>query len=231
MDEPRVSLRARVCAESIEQAGADRVVTMDLHSPQVQGFFKKPVDHLYAMPILCKYFQHNLNLDNTVVVSPDAGFAKQARKYSNLLDIPVAIGDKKRSAHDDKAEILEIIGDVEDKNALVFDDFSISGRTLVDLAEGLKRKGVNKIYVGLSHLLLNKNSVERIENSDIEYVVSTDSINNQAVKNSDKIKVVSVAPLFAETIQRIHARESISPLFEEVPQKVICKAYDYTLDI
>lgn len=220
-DEPRVSIRARVCAESIELAGADRVITMDLHSPQIQGFFKKPVDHLYAMPILCEYFKSNYDLSNTVIVSPDAGFAKEARRYASYLNRPVAIGDKRRLYHDENAEILEIIGDVKDKDALIIDDFSISGGTIVDLAKGLKEKGANKIFTGLSHLLLNEKGVKRIENSPIERVVSTDSVNNKMVTDSNKIKLVSVAPLFAETISRVHNGVSVSSLFEGVPEKVI----------
>ncbi len=220
-DEPRVSIRARVCAESIELAGADRVITMDLHSPQIQGFFKKPVDHLYAMPILCEYFKKNYDLSNTVIVSPDAGFAKEARRYASYLNRPVAIGDKKRLYHNENAEILGIIGEVKGKDALIFDDFSISGRTLVNLAKGLKNRGANRIFAGLSHLLLNEKGVERIENSPIEQVISTDSVNNNKVNNSKKIKLVSVAPLFAETIYRVHNRISVSSLFEEVPKKVL----------
>ncbi|MFW5789733.1 MAG: ribose-phosphate diphosphokinase [Bacillota bacterium] len=220
-DEPRVSIRARVCAESIELAGADRVITMDLHSPQIQGFFKKPVDHLYAMPILCEYFKKNYDLSNTVIVSPDAGFAKEARRYASYLNRPVAIGDKKRLYHNENPEILGIIGEVKGKDALIFDDFSISGRTLVNLAKGLKNRGANRIFAGLSHLLLNEKGVERIENSPIEQVISTDSVNNNKVNNSKKIKLVSVAPLFAETIYRVHNRISVSSLFEEVPKKVL----------
>ena len=220
-DEPRVSIRGRVCAESIEQAGADRVVTMDLHSAQIQGFFKKPVDHLFARPILCEYFKRNLNLDNAVVVSPDAGFAKEVRKYGDYLQLPVAIGDKKREGHGEKARVLEIIGEVEGKDAIIFDDFSISGGTLVEIAEGLRQKGARNIYAGLSHLLISEQGVERIEDSCIESVVGTDTLHNPNIEKSDKIKQVSVAPLFAEIISRIHSRESVTPLFEEVPEEVL----------
>jgi ribose-phosphate pyrophosphokinase len=217
-DEPRVSIRARVCAECIELAGADRVVSMDLHSPQIQGFFKKPVDHLFALPVFCEYIK-SLNLEDLVVVSPDAGFAKQARKYASALKVPVAIGDKTRKSHDENAEILDIIGNVEGKNALIVDDFSISGGTLVDLAKGLKERGVKRIFACLSHLLLSEIGAERVINSPIELVISTDSVNNPHVLN-DKFKILSVAPLFAEAINRIHNRESVSPLFDNVPEKV-----------
>jgi ribose-phosphate pyrophosphokinase len=218
-DEPRVSIRGRVCAECLELAGADRVVTMDLHSPQIQGFFKKPVDHLFALPILSEYVK-TLELDNLVVVSPDSGFAKQARKYARYLNLPVALGDKERQSHDENANIMEIVGDVAGKNALIVDDFSISGGTLINLAHALKEKGAKKIYVCLSHILLNEKGVEKLENSPIELLISTDSVKNPFIEKSKKIKVVSVAPLFAETIARIDNSESVSDLFDTVPSKV-----------
>lgn len=219
-DEPRVSIRARVCAESIELAGADRVVTMDLHSPQIQGFFKKPVDHLFALPVLCEYIR-SMKLDNFVIVSPDAGYAKQARHFSSHLGVPTVIGDKTRRFHDEHAEILELIGDVEGKNAVIVDDFSISGGSLIELADHLKERGAKRIFACLSHILVNEKGVKRIEDSVIEKVISTDTVNNPHVKNSSKFEIVSVAPLFAESIMRIHNRESVSPLFEELPEKVI----------
>lgn len=219
-DEPRVSIRGRVCSECIETTGADRVVTMDLHSPQIQGFFKIPVDHLLALPILCEYIK-SLKIDDLVVVSPDSGFAKEARKYARYLEVPVAIGDKERYGHDEKAKIIEIIGEIEGKNALIVDDFSISGGTLIDLAKELKKRGAKRIIACLSHILLNDEAVKRIEKSDIEMIISTDSVYNPYVVDSARIRIISVAPLFAETIRRIHDRESVSPLFDEVPKKVI----------
>lgn len=216
-DEPRVSIRARAYAECIELAGADRILTMDLHSSQIQGFFKKPVDHLFALPILSDYIQ-NMRIEELVVVSPDVGFAKEARNFATSLQVPVAIGDKMRKSHDENAKVLEIIGDVQGKNALIVDDFSISGGTLVDLAKGLKERGANKIYAALSHLMLTEAAVEKIENSPIELVIGTDSVENEATL-SKKIKTISVAPLFAEAVVRIHNRESISSLFDTVPRR------------
>ncbi len=218
-DEPRVSIRARVCADAIEQAGADRVVTMDLHSPQIQGFFKKPVDHLFAFPVLCEHVKR-LEIDNLVVVSPDAGFAKRARNYASYLGVSLAIGDKIRKSHDEQAEILEIIGEVEGKNALIVDDFTISGGTLVEMAKELKRRGVKKVFACVSHLLLNQSGIQRVEESPIELLIGTDSVDNPWISGSSKIAIVSVAPLFAEAIVRIHGRESVSPLFRSVPEKV-----------
>ncbi len=219
-DEPRVSIRARVCAECIELAGADRIVTMDLHSPQIQGFFKKPVDHLFALPVLCEYIK-NLNIDDLMVISPDAGFTKQARKFASYLGVSVAIGDKTRTGHDERAKVLEIIGDVSGKNTLIVDDFSISGETLIDLARELKNRGAQRIFACLTHILLNEQGVARIEDSPLEFLIGTDTVVNSCLRKSKKVRIVSVAPLFAEAIDRIHNRESVSPLFTKVPDKVI----------
>jgi len=139
-DEPRVSIRGRVCADAIEVAGADRVVTMDLHAPQIQGFFHLPVDNLYALPILVNYIREK-GLEDIIIVSPDVGFAKQARRYASQLDVSMAIADKERHGHDEKAVILEVIGDVKGKTAVVVDDFTISGGTLVDVSVKLMEQG------------------------------------------------------------------------------------------
>ncbi|MBZ4683714.1 MAG: ribose-phosphate diphosphokinase [Fusobacteriales bacterium] len=223
-DEPRVSIRARVCAECIELAGADRVVTMDLHSPQIQGFFKKPVDHLFAMPLLVEYIK-TLNIENLMIVSPDSGFAKEARMYADYLNLPIAIGDKTRRDHNENAKILDIVGDVNGKNIIITDDFTISGGTLVDLAFELKKRGAKKIYAVLSHILLHKEGLKKIEESPIEQIISTDSVKNEYIKNSAKIKIISVAPLFAETIKRIHLRKSVSCIFEKLPYKIIKNSF------
>ena len=212
-DEPRVSIRARVCADAIEVAGADRVVTMDLHAPQIQGFFRIPVDNLYAMPVLIAALKKE-KLDNCVIVSPDSGYAKMARQYSAQCCNEVAIADKIRTAHDEKAEVMNIIGDVDGKVAVIVDDFTISGRTLTGVAEKLVERGAKKVYAMVAHAALAKGSVERIDSSPIETLFITDTVENQPVTLSDKIKVVSVAPLFGEAIRRIHFRESISAMFE-----------------
>ena len=225
-DEPRVSIRARVCADCIEMAGADRIMVMDLHSPQVMGFFKRPMDHLYALPLLCESFKHlDIPQDNTVIVSPDAGFAKQARRFGAYLNLPVAIGDKRRVAHDEKAEVLEVIGDVEGKNALIVDDFTISAGTLCNLAGQLKRRNVKRIFAMLSHNVISPEGVKRINDSDIEFVLSTDTIDNPNIKGEPKFKTVSAAPLFAETIMRYHNYDSVSPLFSSVPESLMPFTY------
>lgn len=221
-DEPRVSIRARVCAECIELAGADRVVTMDLHSPQIQGFFKKPVDHLFASPLLCQYIK-SMKLEDLVVASPDSGFVKDCRKYASYLGSSVAIGEKTRRDHNEKAEVLEIIGEIKGKNVLIVDDLSISGGTLVSMAKGLKERGAKRIFACLSHLLLNKEAIKKVEDSPIELLIGTDSVDNGWVLESEICKVVSAAPLFAEAVRRIHYRESVSPLFTDVPVRVLEK--------
>jgi ribose-phosphate pyrophosphokinase len=211
-DEPRVSIRARVCADCIEVAGCDRVVTMDLHAPQIQGFFRVPVDNLYALPVLVERIEA-LNLGDLVVVSPDAGFVKAARRYSGVLGASLAIANKERPAHDEHAEVLEIIGDVAGKTALIVDDFTISGGTLAEVAYRLHDRGAVAVYAMVSHGVLTPGSVERIEASPLRRLFITDSIETQPVRLSPKVEVVSVAPLFAEAIRRIHTRESVSGMF------------------
>lgn len=228
-DEPRVSIRARVCAECIELAGADRLVSMDLHSPQIQGFFKKPVDHIYAMPVLAEYIRLR-NLDRPVLVSPDVGFLKQTRRFAELLGYPMAVGEKVRRGHDENAKVLEIMGDVNGRDAVIVDDFTISGGTLADLARGLKERGARRIIAVLSHILLKPSGIERIEKSPIEIVVSTDSVPNPHLNGNPRFKILSVAPLFAETLRRIHFRESVSTLFDEMNDPVIKRCFEEAED-
>ncbi len=221
-DEPRVSIRGRVCAESIELAGADRVVTMDLHSPQVQGFFKIPVDHLFGAPILAQ-FVRLLDFDDFTVVAPDAGFVKEARSFAGRLGVPTAICDKQRTGHDECAEILEIIGVVKDRNCLIVDDFTISGGTLIEVANQLKKRGAKKIWACTSHSLLNEKGLKSMEESPIDVYITTDTVENKTVIQSDMTHMISVAALFAETVRRIHVRESVSVLFDEAPTYVLEK--------
>lgn len=214
-DEPRVSIRARVCADAIEAAGADRVLTMDLHSPQIQGFFKVPVDHLYARAVICHHVK-SLNLDNLVVCSPDVGFAKSASAFANLLGVPVVIGNKQRKDHSERAEVLEVIGSVDGRNVLMVDDFTITGGSLCSMAEVLKARGAKDIYAAVSHGVLSKGAVERISNSQIRKMFMTDTIEPALEPLGDKIEIISVAPLFAQAIRSIHDRTSVSMLFPDV---------------
>lgn len=219
-DEPRVSIRARVCAECMELAGADRFVTMDLHAPQLQGFFKRPVDHLYAQPML-KEVIARVGTDNMVVVSPDAGYAKQARKFAASLNLPVAIGDKNRSDHTENAEVLEVIGKVKGKNCLIVDDFTISGGTLVNLAMALKERGALEITAMLSHNCISAYGVQRINQSPITTVYSTDTIFNPNIIGQPRFKTVSVAPMFAETVMRYYEHSSVNQMFSQLPDHVV----------
>lgn len=211
-DEPRVSIRARVCADCLEAAGADRVLTMDLHSPQIQGFFRIPVDHLYAMPVLVDYFRSK-NIPDLVVASPDVGFGKQAYKFAETINAPVVFGNKVRRGHDEKAEMLDIVGDVRDKNVLIVDDFTISGGTLIEMAEACKERGARDIYACVSHGVFSKGSSARLARSPIKELVMTDTIDYRFEPLAPCCKVISVAKLFADAIMSIHRRESVSRLF------------------
>lgn len=212
-DEPRVSIRARVCADALEAAGVDRIVTMDLHAPQVQGFFKVPVDDLYALPVLCGAVRAK-DLGPLVVVSPDTGFAKKARMWANRLGTPLAIADKRRTDHTESAEVTELIGYVENRAALIVDDFTISAGTLVEAARVLVDRGAGPIYAAVTHALLTEHASECLETSPIQTLFVTDTVESQPVPLPDKVEVVSVAALFGEAIRRIAHRESVSVLFE-----------------
>ncbi len=212
-DEPRVSIRARVCADAIEAAGVDRVVTMDLHAPQVAGFFKVPVDDLHALPVLCDAIRAK-SLENLVVVAPDAGFAKKARMWADRMQVPLAIADKRRVDHSERAEVTELMGSVEGRTALIVDDFTISAGTLVDAARVLMERGASSVYAAVSHGLLAGGAAEKLEASPIERLFVTDTVETQPIPMPPKVEVVSVAGLFGEAIRRIASRESISVLFE-----------------
>ena len=212
-DEPRVSIRARVCADCLETAGVDRVVTMDLHSPQVQGFFRKPVDHLYAEGLFCDHIR-SMNYSDPVIVSPDEGFAKNARRYSERLRVPLAIGNKQRPNHDEKAEILGMLGEVKGKTAIIVDDFTISCGTLSEIAKLLDEKGAKEIIAYVSHSLLSDKGAAKLEESKISRFYTTDSVCNPAALRSDKITVLTIAELFAKAIRKIHEKESLSELFK-----------------
>ncbi|MGH2365977.1 MAG: ribose-phosphate diphosphokinase [Chloroflexota bacterium] len=213
-DEPRVSIRARVCADAIEVAGANRVITMDLHAAQIQGFFKVPVDDLQARPLLCDAIRAE-GLADLVVVSPDAGFAKRARLFATRLGATLAIADKVRTDHSEHAAVTDLIGDVEGKNAVLVDDFTISAGTLSEAASLLIQRGARSVSAAVSHGVFSAGSMELLDASPIHLLITTDTVETQPVQLSSKVRVVSVAPLFAEAIRRVHSRESISVLFQD----------------
>jgi ribose-phosphate pyrophosphokinase len=211
-DEPRVSIRARVCAQAIEAAGAHRAIMLDLHAPQIQGFFGIPVDDLYALPVLVDAVA-KLDLADLVVVSPDAGFAKKARLYAKRLGASLAIADKERIDHTETARVIDLIGEVDGRNALIVDDFTTSAGTLAEVAECLVERGARSVHAAVTHGVFAGDSMKRLDDSPIQRLLTTDSVENHPVELSSKVHTVSVAPLLAEAIRRIHQRESVSTLF------------------
>jgi len=208
----REPITAKLVANLIEAAGADRVITMDLHAPQIQGFFDIPVDHLYAAPLIVNYFI-NKKLDDIVVVSPDVGGVTRARSLATKLDAPLAIIDKRRPKPN-VSEVMNIIGDIENKNCIIIDDMVDTAGTLVNAAKVLKDMGARDIYVACTHPVLSGPAFERIRDSVIKELIVTNTIPLPAGKPVDKIKVLSVAPLFAEAIKRIYEGLSLSKLFD-----------------
>jgi ribose-phosphate pyrophosphokinase len=211
-DEPRVSIRGRVCADAIQAAGADRVVTLDLHASQVQGFFQVPTDDLYAMPLLCEAISA-MALPDVVVVAPDAGALKRARRWAGRLDVPTAVADKRRIDHSEAAEVVQLIGSVAGRTAVIVDDFTSSGGTLVAAADHQLEHGATAVYAAVTNGLLTPASVQRLADSPIEQLLITDSVETQPTELPEKVRVISVASLFGEAIQRIADGESISVLF------------------
>lgn len=211
-DEPRISITAKLMADLFATAGADRVLTMDLHAAQIQGFFDMPADQLLALPILCDYFAQK-KMENVVVVAGDVGRAKLNRKYAERLDAPLAILDKRREDDSERAEVVSVIGDVDGKNAIMFDDEILTGGSLMELVRALKEKGANEIYAGITHGILSGSAVELIEDAPVEELVVTNTVPVPSEKTKGKIKALSVAELFAEAIKRIHQSESLSFLF------------------
>jgi len=207
--EPRVPITSKLIANLITASGIDRVLTVDLHARQIQGFFDIPVDHIYARPVLLQYFL-DLKLHNPIVVSPDAGGVERARAFAKLLNADLAIVDKRRP-RPNEAAIMNIIGDVKGRNAIILDDMIDTGGTLTKVADAIKAAGAIKVYAAASHGVLSGQAIEKIQKSSLEEVAITDSIPH----NSDipKIKVLSIASLLAEAIMRISNDESISALF------------------
>jgi ribose-phosphate pyrophosphokinase len=212
-DRPRISIAARLMADLLQTAGADRILTMNLHSPQVQGFFRIPADHLQAAPILCDYLRQSRDLANYVLVAGDVGESKEVGHYANLLDLPIAIVDKRRHGDDEDARAVNLIGDVEGKVALIVDDEVASGGTLMEATRFVLERGAIAVEACAVHAVLSGRAVERIAGSPLRQVVVTDTIPLPASKRIDKIHVQSVARLFAEAIQAIHDGSSVSRLF------------------
>jgi len=208
----RDPITAKLVADILTSAGADRILTMDLHAAQIQGYFDIPVDHLLGVPILAKYFKEK-DIKDLVVVSPDLGSVTRARNFANHLDAPIAIIDKRRPQAN-VAEIMNIIGDIEGKNVILIDDMIDTAGTITQGADALKKFGAKDVYACCTHPILSGPAIERIQNSVIKELIVTDTVPLSPEKMIDKIKIRSVAPVFGEAIQRIYKNISVSKLFD-----------------
>ncbi|MFQ6026679.1 MAG: ribose-phosphate diphosphokinase [Dehalococcoidia bacterium] len=211
-DQPRVPITARLVADLLTAAGADRLLTVDLHAGQIQGFFNIPVDELTAVPILTNYFQAK-EVSNLVVVAVDIGISKRARDVAEHLNAPLAIIEKRRLGNDDRTEMLNVIGDVDDKVALLFDDEILTGGTVVNAAGALMERGVTEVFCCATHPVFSKEAPALIAESNFQEVVVTDTVPLTPERRNHKVKVLSVAPLLGEAIYRIHNGQSVGELF------------------
>ena len=214
---PRTPISAKLVANIITRAGVDRVLTVDLHAGQIQGFFDIPVDNLFAIPVLVRDIREHLELRNVMVVSPDVGGVVRARALAKRIDAPLAIVDKRRD-RPGESEVMNIIGDVRGKSCILFDDIVDSGGTLCNAAEALMKEGARDVYAYITHGVLSGGAVARIANSQLKELVITDSIQpTEAVRVARNIRVVPIAPLIGEAIARIAREESVSSLFDDFP--------------
>ena len=210
-DQPRVPITAKLVANLVGVAGADRVLTMDLHASQIQGFFDIPLDHLFAVTVIVDYFAKK-KIKSLVVASPDVGGIKMARAYAKRLGAGLAIVDKRR-LDDTHAEVMSILGDVKGKNIVIVDDLVATASSICEAAAALKKAGALKIWAAVSHPILSGPAIERVKASPIEEFAVTDSIPLDRAKRDNVFKVLSVAPLLGEAIKRIHDEKSVSSLF------------------
>ena len=208
-DEPRISISARLVADLLQAAGADRILTITLHSPQIVAFSRIPVDQLWATGLICDFMRRQ-NLGKAVVVSPDVGSADEAGTYARRLDLPLAIMDKRRHADDEKAEIQNIIGDIDGRDALLFDDEVLTGGSMMEAIRILKDKGARRILAGCTHGIFSGQALQRIDDSPVEVFATTNTIPLPTGKPREKIEVLSVARLLSDSIKAIHHGESVS---------------------
>jgi len=209
----REPITSKLVADLLTKAGADRVVAMDLHAGQIQGYFDIPVDHLTAIPYLARYFKDIVKKDDFVVVSPDLGGVTRTRKFANELNLPIAIIEKRRPKAN-VSEVMNIIGDVEGKSVILVDDIADTAGTITKAADALKKRGATYVYAAATHGVLSGPAIERIKNSSLEKFVITDTIELPEEKKIDTIDIVSVAPIFASAIKRINTSTSVSEMFE-----------------
>jgi ribose-phosphate pyrophosphokinase len=214
-DQPRVSIGAKLVANLVVAAGADRVVSIDFHQHQIQGFFDIPVDHLYAAPVITKYF-YDKALEDLVVVAPDVGSAKMARGFGKRLNATFAIIDKRRPKPN-MSEVLNVVGDVEDMNCLLVDDMVDTAGTLSNAVYALRERGAKAVYAAATHAVFSGDAVRRLRDAPLEEMVVTNTIAIPEEKRFDRLRVLSVADLLAKAIDHIHSNESVSKLFEMLP--------------
>jgi ribose-phosphate pyrophosphokinase len=214
-DQPRVAIGAKLAANLIVAAGADRVISIDFHQHQIQGFFDIPVDHLYAAPVITKYFR-DLQLEDLVIVAPDVGSAKMARGTARRLDATFAIIDKRRPKAN-MSEVLNVVGEVEGMTCLLVDDMVDTAGTLSNAVHALKDRGAKAVYAAATHPLFSGEAVARLEDSPLEEMVVTNTIHVPEHKQFDRLTILSVADLLAKAIDYIHSNESVSQLFESIP--------------
>ena len=213
-DQPRVPITARLIADLLTVAGANRVLTVDLHKAQIQGFFSIPVDELTAFYLLSDYFKDK-NIKNLVVIATDFGITKQARDIAAWLDSPLAIMEKRRVDNHDNTELLNVIGEVDGKNALIVDEEIDTAGSLVSVVDALRQRGAKDVYACSTHAILSGPAVKRIQECPIKEIVVTDSVPIAPEKRISKIKVISIASLLGEAIRRIHTGQSVGAMFEK----------------
>jgi ribose-phosphate pyrophosphokinase len=211
-DQPRVAIGAKLVANIIEAAGADKVLGMDFHTHQLQGFYDVPVDHLYAAPVLTRYFR-GLGLDEPVIVAPDVGAAKMARGFARRLDASFAIIDKRRPSHNE-AEVMQVVGEVDGRSCIIVDDMIDTAGTLVSVVHALRERGAERIYAAATHALLSGPAVERLQASPVEEVVVTNTLFVPEHKRFPKLRILSIAELLARAIAYTHSNASVSQLFD-----------------
>ena len=210
---PRTSISAKVVSNLITNAGANRIVTVDLHAGQIQGFFDIPVDNLFTTPLFARYIKKKFKTKNLVCVSPDVGGVQRTRGLATKIKADLAVIDKRRP-EPGKSEVMNIIGDVKGKNCIIVDDIIDSGGTIINAVEALKKEGAIDVFVFITHAVLSGEAVEKIKKSKIKKLIITDTIDNTLkIKNNSKIEVISIAPLMAEAINRISNSTSVSDLF------------------
>jgi len=211
---PRTAISAKLVSNLITNAGANRILSVDLHAGQIQGFFDIPVDNLFATPTFARHIKKKLNLNNLICVSPDVGGVERTRALSRKINVGIAIIDKRRPSPG-KSEVMNIVGDIKNKTCVIVDDIIDSGGTIVNASQALINKGAKNVYVYITHAVLSGSAVEKIEKSSIKKLITTDTIDNsKKIKQSKKIEIISLAPMISEAMKRIANSTSVSSLFK-----------------